>query len=68
MLSGSNSVASYDPRTGKEQWYMDGPTEQFVASPVYDGELLFLSSGFPDFHILAIKPTGSGHLSGRLSN
>ena len=63
MLSGSKSVASYDPRTGKEQWYMDGPTEQFVASPVFDGELLYLTAGFPDYHILAIKPTGSGHLN-----
>ena len=62
MMSGSKSVASYDPRTGKEQWYMDGPTEQFVASPVYDGEFLYLTSGFPDYHILAIKPSGSGHL------
>jgi outer membrane protein assembly factor BamB len=63
MMSGSKSVASYDPRTGKEQWYMDGPTEQFVASPVFDGELLYLTAGFPEYHILAIKPTGSGHLS-----
>jgi hypothetical protein len=62
MLSGSKSVASYDPRTGRQQWYMDGPTEQFVASPVFDGELLYLTSGFPEYHILAIKPTGSGHL------
>lgn len=62
MMSGSKSVASYDPRTGKEQWYMDGPTEQFVASPVFDGEFLFITSGFPDYHILAINPTGSGHL------
>src|SRR5436190_4202562 len=63
MMSGSKSVASYDPRTGKEQWYMDGPTEQFVASPVFDGELLYLTAGFPEYHILAIKPTGSGHLT-----
>ena len=62
MLSGSKSVASYDPRTGKEQWYMDGPTEQFVASPVYDGELIYLTAGFPEYHILAVKPGGSGHI------
>src|SRR5207248_7330348 len=41
VLSGSKHVASYDPRTGKQYWKIDGPTEQFVASPVYDGKLFF---------------------------
>jgi outer membrane protein assembly factor BamB len=62
MLSGSKSVASYDPRTGKQQWLMDGPTEQFVASLVYDGKLVYLTAGFPERHILAVDPTGSGKL------
>ncbi len=32
ILSGSMSVASYDPDTGEQHWCLDGPTEQFVAS------------------------------------
>lgn len=63
MLSGSKHVASYDPRTGKEQWRIDGPTQQFVASLVYDGELLYLTAGFPEHHILAIRPTGMGNVT-----
>ena len=62
MLSGSKCVASYDPRTGSQLWYIDGPTEQFVASPVENGKLLLLTAGFPDHHIIALKPDGSGTL------
>lgn len=62
MLSGSKCVASYHPDTGALQWILDGPTEQFVAAPVYNGNLLFITSGYPELHILAIKPEGSGKL------
>lgn len=59
ILSGSKCVASYDPRNGKRHWILDGPTEQFVASPVENKGLIFITGGFPDKHILAIDPTGS---------
>lgn len=60
ILSGSKCVASYDPRTGQQWWYLDGPTEQFVASPVYNGTYVFLTAGFPDRHILALRADGHG--------
>ncbi|HVX11590.1 MAG TPA: PQQ-binding-like beta-propeller repeat protein [Pirellulales bacterium] len=63
ILSGSKCVASYDPHDGSRHWLINGPTEQFVASMVYDGKLLFLSAGFPDHHILAIRPDGKGDVS-----
>lgn len=63
ILSGSMSVASYDPRTGSRHWIIDGPTEQFVASMVYNGKLLFMTAGFPEHHILAIKPDGRGNVT-----
>ncbi|HEX5106080.1 MAG TPA: PQQ-binding-like beta-propeller repeat protein [Pirellulaceae bacterium] len=62
LLSGSKCTASYDPRTGKELWRMDGPTEQFVASLVDDGRYVYLTAGFPERHILAIDPSGQGHV------
>lgn len=62
VLSGSKCVASYDPRTGEQHWYMDGPTEQFVASLVYNGTYFFLTAGFPEHHILALRPDGKGNL------
>jgi outer membrane protein assembly factor BamB len=63
VLSGSKCVASYDPNTGKRQWIVDGPTEQFVASMVFDGKLLFLTAGFPEHHIVALRPGGEGNVT-----
>lgn len=63
VLSGSKCVLSLDPRDGSEHWRIDGPTEQFVASLVYDGQLFYLTAGFPERHVLAIKPDGRGNVT-----
>jgi len=64
ILSGDKSLASYDPNTGKQHWYFKGPTEQYVASLVYSerADLLFLTAGFPQYHLLGLRHTGSGDL------
>ena len=56
-------MASYDPRDVSRHWIIVGPTEQFVASAVYNGELMFITAGFPDHHILAIRPDGRGNVT-----
>ncbi len=65
VLSGDKCVASYDPNTGRRHWVIDGPTEQFVASPVWSEQagLLLITAGFPDHHILAIRPDGTGDVT-----
>jgi outer membrane protein assembly factor BamB len=63
VLSGSKCVASYDPNTGKQYWIIDGPTEQFVASLVYTEGMLFLTGGFPDHHLMGIRPDGTGDVT-----
>jgi outer membrane protein assembly factor BamB len=65
VLSGDKCVASYDPNNGQRYWVIDGPTEQFVASPVYSEQtgLLYITGGFPAHHILAIRPNGSGTIT-----
>ena len=62
VLSGSLCVASYNPATGERHWIYDGPTEQFVASLVDDGEFFFMTAGFPEFHIIAFRPGGHGKI------
>jgi outer membrane protein assembly factor BamB len=65
ILSGDKCVASYDPHNGRRHWIIDGPTEQFVASVVYNegAGLLFVTGGYPDHHILAVKPDGTGNIT-----
>lgn len=63
ILSGSKRVTSYNPSDGSILWYIEGPTEQFVASLVYGEGLLFLTAGYPEHHLLAIDPRGSGDVT-----
>jgi outer membrane protein assembly factor BamB len=63
VLGGSLGVTSYDPDSGKLIWSMKGPTEQYVASPVYGEGLFFLTAGFPTYHNFAIRPDGVGDIT-----
>jgi len=65
VLAGSQCVASYNPANGELHWIVDGPTDQFVASPVYSERtgLVYITGGYPDHHILAIKPDGAGNVT-----
>ena len=63
VLSGSRHIASYDPNDGKMHWKVEGPTEQYVASLVYDGNLFFMTAGFPEYHVMGIRPDGSGDVT-----
>src|SRR5690606_2509781 len=63
ILSGSKCITSYDPNNGKRHWIIQGPTEQFVASMVFNGKLLFMTGGFPERHFLAIRPDGTGDVT-----
>jgi outer membrane protein assembly factor BamB len=63
VLSGSKCVASYDADTGKQLWIIDGPTEQYVASLVFLDNILFLTAGFPTYHLMGIDPDGRGDVT-----
>jgi hypothetical protein len=65
VLSGDISVASFDPHNGSRHWVIDGPTEQFVASIVYNpkADLFLVTGGYPDHHLLAVRPDGRGNIT-----
>ncbi len=63
VLTGSMGVDSYDPDDGTLLWHQDGPTEQYVASPVYGSGLFFMTAGFPTYHNWAVRPDGRGNIT-----
>ena len=65
VLSGSKCITSYDPNDGKLIWSIDGPTEQYVASLVHSEQTgwLYMTGGFPDHHLMAIRPDGTGNVT-----
>lgn len=63
VFSGSKRIVSLNPADGSRYWSIEGPTEQFVASMVYDGELFFMACGFPDYYVLGVRPDGKGDVT-----
>ncbi|UCD50525.1 MAG: PQQ-like beta-propeller repeat protein [Phycisphaerales bacterium] len=62
---GDRCVTSFDPHTGEQIWTVDGPSQEFVATPVYSAKagLVFISSSWPKRHLLAIRPDGCGNVT-----
>lgn len=58
----ADAVYSYDPASGKELWHMKYNGFSNVARPIYDGNVLYISTGFMTPEMWAIKPEGSGEL------
>jgi outer membrane protein assembly factor BamB len=63
VFSGSKRIVSMNPDDGSLHWYVEGPTEQFVASMVYDGKQFYMAAGFPTHHVMAIRPDGKGDVT-----
>jgi hypothetical protein len=63
VFSGSKHIISLNPDTGDVHWVVEGPTEQFVASMVYDGELFYMCAGYPTYHVMGIDPRGKGDIT-----
>jgi len=62
---GDRCVTAFDPRSGEQLWTVDGPSQEFVATPIYSEKtgLVYISSSWPQSHMLAIKPDGSGDVT-----
>ena len=63
VFSGSKCIVSMDPYTGKMLWNVEGPTEQYAASMVYDNEKFYMAAGFPTHHVMAVRPDGQGDVT-----
>lgn len=62
VLSGSEKLDGYDPRTGSRLWTLRGLARECVPTPVIGHGMLFVVSG-PNGTHFAIKPGGSGDIT-----
>jgi outer membrane protein assembly factor BamB len=62
---GDRCVTSFNPDTGAQLWTVDGPSEEFVSTPVHDAKtgLIYISSSWPKQVLLAIRPDGRGDVT-----
>lgn len=63
LINGPNITSSYDPHNGNWLWSIDGPSEVNPSCPAWDDTTVWLSSGFPEKHIIAVKATGEGDIT-----
>jgi len=65
IFCGNKQILSYNPENGSRYWFINGPSEDFCSSPVYNkkNDLLLISSAWPQRHLLAIKPDGQGDVT-----
>ncbi len=64
VMNGQNYARAYDLATGKELWRCGGQAERPVASAVYDGTRVFVTSGFRGSYLGAFLPGGQGDIEG----
>ena len=62
IASGNETVIAYDPATGKELWRHKGVESNAIPSPVANQQMVFVSAGFPEKIVMAIKLGASGDL------
>ena len=65
IFLGNKEVASYNPDDGSKYWFVNGPSEDFCSSPVYNEKtgLVLISSAWPQRNLLAIRPDGKGNVT-----
>jgi outer membrane protein assembly factor BamB len=64
MATGAEMIAAYDPKTGKQLWHAQGLQNHPIPSTVAGHGMVYFSAGYPRKRVLAVKPGGSGDITG----
>jgi outer membrane protein assembly factor BamB len=62
LLSGQNSVQSYDPLTGERLWMTSGPADVTANTVAWNENAIFASGGYPQNGVLAIRAKDGGEI------
>jgi outer membrane protein assembly factor BamB len=55
IVSGTEQLIAYDPRTGKEIWSTEGVGGNSVHTPVFGHGMVFVSTGYPTKNVMAVR-------------
>jgi outer membrane protein assembly factor BamB len=63
ISSTSKAVIAYGPDTGEEIWRVLYDEFSATAQPLFDGETVYISTGFGKSQLIAIDPSGKGDIT-----
>lgn len=64
LITNGTQIRAYDPATGELLWFLGPNSEIPIATPVVDGDLIYLTAGYPPIRpIYAVRPGHRGDLS-----
>lgn len=64
VTNGNQFIISYDPKTGKELWRTKGVESNAIHTPLVGQGLVIVTAGYPAKKVIAIRPGGSGDITG----
>jgi outer membrane protein assembly factor BamB len=64
VCPGTDLVAAYDPRDGREIWKFRYSGYSVIPRPVFGNGLLFIATGYNTPSLFAIRPDGRGDVTG----
>jgi outer membrane protein assembly factor BamB len=63
VTAGNEHVIAYDPATGNELWRVKGLESNAVPSPVVVGDIVVVSTGYPNKLAMGVRAGGSGDVT-----
>jgi hypothetical protein len=63
LVTGLHEVISYDPSTGTPLWSCSGPSEVTANTVAWNDPLVFVSGGFPEKELFAVRADGTGDVT-----
>ncbi len=63
IVNSSARIEAYDPATGALLWYAGGERQTPIPSAVFAGDAIYLSRGYRNSDVLAIRPGGRGDVT-----